>query len=73
MTNFKLWLSILDNSDFNNMDPFAVYEKKRVCADHFDDDDNSPGAKKLKFNVVPHLNGKHIESYLKILKFFFCF
>lgn len=67
MTNFKLWLSILDTSDFKNMDPLTIYEKKRICASHFDDHDNSPGTKKLKYNAFPHLNGKQTKLQPKLL------
>lgn len=52
------------------MDPLTIYEKKRICASHFDDHDNSLETKKLKYNAFPHLNGKQTKLQPKILNLF---
>jgi len=50
------WIQILGEEQFSGLDSSTIYFKKRVCSNHFDKNDFSPGSKMLKKCAVPVLN-----------------
>jgi len=50
------WIQILGEEQFSGLDSSTIYFKKRVCSNHFNKNDYSPGSKMLKKCAVPVLN-----------------
>lgn len=40
----------------SRMESSVIYEKRRVCSNHFSQDNFSPGTKVINRNAFPHLH-----------------
>lgn len=53
MEGLLKWIDIIG---LDKSDALSIYQKKVICADHFEDSCSSPGTKRLNANAYPTLN-----------------
>lgn len=50
---FQKWVEILGTGD--HVEPRIIYEKRRICSNHFSADNFSSGTKTLRSNALPNV------------------
>eukprot|EP00102_Acyrthosiphon_pisum_P027956 XP_016665166.1 PREDICTED: uncharacterized protein LOC107885909 [Acyrthosiphon pisum] len=53
---FQKWMEVIGNDDFKDMESSVIYEKCRVCSNHFSKENFSSGTKVINRNAFPHLH-----------------
>ncbi|KAJ8910967.1 hypothetical protein NQ315_003660 [Exocentrus adspersus] len=55
MELFKVWLAAINNEALFELDPLIIYENRRICHRHFEENHFSPGSNRVHHNAIPTL------------------